>query len=275
MLLMRASNRFNPDSAMRHHLFFTLAILLLFCTASVLPADDQPGYVKGTGVILRASHATYYESLAKLQENTPLSIVSRQGDWVEVRLPVRITGWIQKDRVDDSFTVLDAICPIYTAPGIYFTAFYTASQGEKLTPEGNVDGDWLCVYAPTEATGWIHKDFVGEGTPAPVAIAPAPALPPPPPANTVVETQPTDASAGLESATLAARTLAIRQEQERQELEMQQEQERLDALRQQAEDLKEATSRHNSELEQLQTEAQRLETLRDGLMIRAVGNMIK
>ena len=65
---------------MRHHLLRTLAVLFLCCALPASHADDQPGHVKGNGVILRANHATYYESLAKLQDSTPLAIVSRQGD---------------------------------------------------------------------------------------------------------------------------------------------------------------------------------------------------
>jgi hypothetical protein len=102
---------------MRHHLFSIIFILLGIIALPNLRAEDQPGYVLGNGVVLRANHATYYESLAKLSENTPLKIVSRQGDWVEVRLPVRIKGWVQKDRIDEEGVVQDAICPISVFTG--------------------------------------------------------------------------------------------------------------------------------------------------------------
>ena len=147
---------------------------LLFCAASLCCAQTSNGYVTGKGVALRALPASYYERLAILPEGTPLEILAVQGKgedgWVQVRLPVAVTGWVRGESLDGQGVVIQTPCPIHTGPGENFTAFHMAQQGETLRREGRQDGDWVCVQAPPQATAWISQDFVARGAP------PAPAV---------------------------------------------------------------------------------------------------
>lgn len=166
-----------------------LPVLLLLCAAILCPGQTPNGYVTGKGVALRALPASYYERLAILPEGTPVEILSQRGEegnqWVQVRLPVPVSGWVRGAEIDGDGVVIQESCPVHTGPGENFTAFHEARQGEVLQREGRQDGDWVCVQAPSQATAWISADFVARGAkslppvslpsqeklPAPVAVA--------------------------------------------------------------------------------------------------------
>ena len=184
---------------------------------------------------LRARPAAYFERLAQLSEGTPLQIVGERDGWFEVRLPVKVLGWVSGKALDASNTVVADSCPMRTGAGESFTAFYQVPKGTRLVPDGRKDGEWIRVAAPPEATGWISMDYAARGD-SPAA----------PPVSEVVS--------GAE-ANLAAQRQALKDQHAREAQQLAAEQERLKQLQQQATNLRAQTDTNNAEVQRLQTEA--------------------
>jgi N-acetylmuramoyl-L-alanine amidase len=174
-------------------------------------AVQQPALVATVNVSLlnvRSGAGTQFSVINTVAQGTVLTVITRQGDWLQVRLSSGQTGWIagQYTLVTEALAVNSGQAPVVntpavpgpvqavstavvnvsvlnvrSGPGISFERITTVPQGARLTVLQK-QGDWLKVSLPTGQTGWVLATYAPvtqtSTTPPPSNQNPAPAEPP-------------------------------------------------------------------------------------------------
>ena len=223
-----------------------LAIIIIFCAAAGFAAEA--GYVVGNGVNLRASAASFSESLGTLKEGTAVSIVSEKDGWAQIVLPFPVTGWVDGTLLSEDGRVLQPPCPVYAGPGTHFSVLYMAGDGVVLPRTGRSDDRLVQVRLPEDATGWVSADFVRRGQPQqPRSVLPK----------------------GEAETELAQRRQELKRMHAEQLKQLQHDKTQLEELQQRSAEMKNHVSKYEAEAQSLQKEAERQEALREAAQARA------
>jgi uncharacterized protein YraI len=76
--------------------------------AGALPAAAETLYVKRDQVALRSGPASYYKVVYTARRGEALTVVTRQGDWLQVRAPGGV-GWVFKTALSSSRSSLSSM----------------------------------------------------------------------------------------------------------------------------------------------------------------------
>lgn len=170
----------------------------------------QPALVATVNVSLlnvRSGAGTEFARINTVSQGTVLPVITRQGDWLQVRLSSGQTGWIagQYTMVTEASAVNSGQAPVVTTPaapgpvqavstavvnvsvlnvrngpGTSFERITSVPQGARLTVLQK-QGEWLQVQLPTGQTGWVLATYAPvtqtTTTPPPSNQNPAPTGP--------------------------------------------------------------------------------------------------
>jgi hypothetical protein len=140
-------------------------------------ALPQLGIVTANILVVRARPAPHYERIGQFARGDKVIIVGANADWYEVRVPADTRAWIAAQYLNEAGTVSADLVRLHSGPGLVFTTFCMAKQGDKLDVLGPPVDGWQQVRAPADASAWISRIYVRTLDPEPVA---APAVTPPP-----------------------------------------------------------------------------------------------
>lgn len=152
-------------------------------------------------VNLRARPASTAEVAGQAAAGEEFEALGDEGEWVQVRVPDRLSLWVFAEFVRDGVVIPDKL-NVRAGPGINFNVVGFFMHGEKVAARGKT-GDWMEVAPPSNAVLWVSREFLRDvaeptapatppapppappappsGAEAAVAVAPVPPPPPPPP----------------------------------------------------------------------------------------------
>ncbi len=127
--------------------------------------------VTGKSVNLRAGASTNHFAFARLSMDAPVIAIGGRGDWVEIVVPSDQTIWIHGDFVEESgeerLRVTGDRVRLRCTASTNHTPLGLTVMGQILKPTGQRKADskvagkeWVEVFAPLNARGWIHGDYV-------------------------------------------------------------------------------------------------------------------
>jgi SH3-like domain-containing protein len=133
-----------------------LAVLTL---ASAASAAEFVSVVKD-GVNLRSGADTSSEVRFELPAGYPLEVISRKGEWVNVRDYEKDEGWIAASLVSDTPYVIVKAAKgnIRSGPGTEYDQIGKVVR-DVIMKKLEEKGDWVKVSHP-QLTGWIAKQLV-------------------------------------------------------------------------------------------------------------------
>jgi len=115
-----------------------------------------------------------YEVVEVVEKGTRLTLLSKKGDWFEVRTPQGNTGWIYKQFVAKTYgspalsieeaptyLVTNTDCNIRQGYGTNWKKIARVKKGTILVQIGRRD-NWLRVRLPDQRIGWIREDLVDD-----------------------------------------------------------------------------------------------------------------
>lgn len=153
------------------------------------PEDPKPARIAGGRVNVRAGPNTQYESVAVLTTGTPVTVVSKHGEWYKVVFPADQLASIHKNFVTAEIT---GDIPEAGTPGVVNqdAADVHAYYWDRSTVVGRMNkgdpvtirqerGQWYRIDAPPSARAYIFAEYVRiDGNAAvPIDIAPPPENP--------------------------------------------------------------------------------------------------
>ncbi|MBU2489113.1 MAG: SH3 domain-containing protein [Proteobacteria bacterium] len=134
-----------------------LAILLL--AAPALAGERLSVSVSRANV--RSGPGTGYPVLWQVERYYPMEVVSRSGDWVRFSDFEKDQGWLHKDLLGKTRSV---VCKgddvnVRTGPGAGDAVAFRVQRGVPLKVVSE-KGDWLEVLHADGDRGWVHKSLV-------------------------------------------------------------------------------------------------------------------
>lgn len=138
------------------HFLMVLAVLLFAQSAMAerLAVKSQVGNV-------RSGPGQNYEVMWNVEQNHPLEIIEKKGEWRHFRDFEGDQGWIHQDivgKIDAVITVQNK-CNIRSGPGTGFDVVFSVEKGIPFKVL-NRKGDWLRVEHADGDKGWIHRSLV-------------------------------------------------------------------------------------------------------------------
>ncbi len=163
---------------------------------------------------VRSGPGTQYSRTTTVSQGTVLTVISKQGEWLQVKLPSGQTGWVMAQYTSVAAqppapqpppvtntpaapvsvqpgtvaVVHVAILNVRSGPGITNQLLSTVSQDTKLTVLAK-QGDWLQVSLPSGQSGWVAAEYTTVTTPAPTPSQPPVSNIPESPGTTEPETK--------------------------------------------------------------------------------------
>ncbi|MFO7929927.1 MAG: SH3 domain-containing protein [Thermodesulfobacteriota bacterium] len=135
-------------------------ICLILAGASAASAQEKMA-VSADVANIRSGPGTKYERIMQLERNTPVKVLDSEDDWYFFEDFEGIKGWIHKDLLDDSDTLITkkGLINIREGPG---TDNDVAFQAEKGVPFKILEkkGDWIHIEHADGEKGWIHRALV-------------------------------------------------------------------------------------------------------------------
>lgn len=171
--------------------------LIFFILISTVHAVESETWVrvKADRVNLRARPDANSEVVAQVQTDDRLSVVSIQGDWVEIVPPDTVDVWAYREFIQDGVVTVNRL-NIRAGPGINFSIVGSIPQGQLVVVRGQF-GEWVKI-PPANATLWVSREFVE--ILSPTNASPPPTLEPPSlPSPTVAFEPPSPASSTSDS----------------------------------------------------------------------------
>lgn len=116
--------------------------------------------VSGDRVNIRSGPGKQEEILQSVALKTPLRILGRQDDWVEVQDFTGRTGWISANLLDGRQTVQVRVrrANLRQGPGSNFVVVGSSSYADILEVSGQ-DGEWYRVEG-SDGASWINRELV-------------------------------------------------------------------------------------------------------------------
>ena len=134
----------------------------------------KAGQINGNRVNIRTGPSTNHFALTQLPHQTRVVATASQGDWVRFILPPTVKLWISQNYVqstgDGRLRVSGNQVQIRVRPNTTYTPVGKVQLGNMLIPTGAVDdtdrtrGAWVQIEAPSQASGWIHREFIDLGS---------------------------------------------------------------------------------------------------------------
>jgi N-acetylmuramoyl-L-alanine amidase len=177
------------------------------------PAAARPhgtSAIVNAGVLnVRSGPGTTFDILTRALRGALLPLLSRQGDWLQVRLPDGRNGWVATQHTTirqaaqqapatpapavqepaavpvtqlpaaglpassdtaGAVTVSVPVLNVRGGPNASFPRTGTVSRGTRLSVLGR-QGDWLQVRLPDGQSGWVFATYTGAGTAQPTPAA--------------------------------------------------------------------------------------------------------
>ncbi len=245
---------------MKDNRWLSLVALAIMSAGFVLAEGTVPlrqGLVNSSSLAVRPRPASFYERLGVLNKGDVVQIVRQQDDWYEILLPENILGWVRSEHLNAENIVISDTCFLHTGAGEMFTNFHHIPAQTKLTLAGVPNDGWCQVIPPAGTTAWVSAAYISfpdaEGTAAkPDQVSTT--------ANQVAQ---------AEISNLEAQRNKLKEEHARQQAQLEEEQQRLNQLRADAEKLKQATAQDANALGELQREIERLQLLRENAEVKA------
>lgn len=136
------------------------AAILATSLASAMPAAVAANYVSVSRdqINMRTGPATSFESKWMLSRGYPLQLISRKGDWLQVRDFENDEGWVSRSLTNTTphHVVKSSTANLRSGPGTQHKRVGEASYGEVLrTLERKAD--WVKVRQEGGVTGWVAK----------------------------------------------------------------------------------------------------------------------
>ena len=129
--------------------------------------------------------------LRTLDDGEELTLVGRQGDWVQVRASDGVTGWVSAEYISEQGSSAPVVDPGGAVEPASGTVWVTAGDGLNLRAQpvsGAVQrtlaygaelslmgqqGGWVQVRTSDGATGWVSDDYVSDKKPPVVVVTPS------------------------------------------------------------------------------------------------------
>lgn len=122
-------------------------------------ATDLPvATVKGDKVNLRGRADSNGEVIGHAAHGEALQVRNAGETWVEVVPPERIKAWIHRDFVQDGRVAVKELT-VRAGPNINYPRMGALFRGDAVTARETF-GEWICVAPPTNASIWVHRDFL-------------------------------------------------------------------------------------------------------------------
>lgn len=150
--------------------------LIVFCLVALVSGSDTLAdtqvlaRVKGDHVNVRAKSDLNSETVGQLSEGSTVTVVSVEGEWVQIVPPDDIDFWIHKDFIEND-TVLVKKLNARAGAGINYSVVGSFAKGDKVRRRGSF-GEWVKVNAPPDASLWVSREYVD-------VVQPTIAVPPP------------------------------------------------------------------------------------------------
>ena len=154
-----------------------LLLLLSLISLGSLEAQDSESFgkptlkpwlatVDGSSVNLRTGPSTNHHAFTRLTKEVSVIAMGGSGDWVEIVIPSDIPIWIHGDFVEsmdsDKLQVRGKSVRLRAQSNTKYTPLGMTEQGQVLRSTGkrSDDGKWVQIFAPLNARGWIHGDYI-------------------------------------------------------------------------------------------------------------------
>jgi SH3-like domain-containing protein len=121
-------------------------------------ASEKMVSVARPEINMRAGPGTHHESLWKISRGFPLQVVSRKGDWLQVRDFESDVGWVYRPLVknDRHFIVKATVVNIRSSPGTGTRIVGKAKYGDVMkTLEHRPN--WIKVQHESGRKGWVAR----------------------------------------------------------------------------------------------------------------------
>jgi len=155
-------------------LSFTLFLSLAFPATSAhgqeptVTGPDNPveepievtGKVSVDRLNVRARPGTSYEVVAKVVRDQELTVVGREGEWLEIIPPPRTAAWCSTRYVGVGGRISGDKVRVRSGPGVVFSVYAILPAGAVVETVGEAAGDWQQIVVPKDATVWVHGQFV-------------------------------------------------------------------------------------------------------------------
>ncbi|MGJ7543821.1 SH3 domain-containing protein [Variovorax sp. LT1R16] len=140
---------------------FLLTIVLLWLSmVSMAHAREMVSVARGE-VSMRSGPSTRSEVQWALSRGYPLQVISRRGNWLQVRDFENDRGWVPRSLTARTpyHVVQSRVANLRSTPGTKGRIVGKASRGEVLrTLERK--GSWVKVRHGNGTTGWVAQDLV-------------------------------------------------------------------------------------------------------------------
>jgi SH3-like domain-containing protein len=139
-------------------LIFSAVILCLWAQTSI--GAERLAVAVDTANI-RSGPGANYEQLWQVEKYHPLLILQKKGDWYEFKDFEGDRGWIQRDLVDTTETVIVKVnqCHVRSGPGTQFDVVFTVDKGVPFKVLQKKDR-WYEVQHADGDHGWIFNALV-------------------------------------------------------------------------------------------------------------------
>ena len=137
------------------HFLMVLAVLLFAQSAMAerLAVKARVGNV-------RSGPGQNYEVMWNVEQNHPLEIIEKKGEWRRFRDFEGDQGWIHQDIVGktDAVITVQNKCNIRSGPGTGFDVVFSVEKGIPFKVSDR-KGDWLRVEHADGDKGWMHRSL--------------------------------------------------------------------------------------------------------------------
>ena len=129
--------------------------------------------VTASALNVRAGPGTHSRILTQARKDTPLTVQKKHGNWLFVRLPKGLTGWVYGRYVrpltaalhvkaapsSKTVTVTASSLNVRSGPGTHYAILTKAKRNTRLTVQKQ-HGNWLLVRLLSGLTGWVSGQYV-------------------------------------------------------------------------------------------------------------------
>jgi N-acetylmuramoyl-L-alanine amidase len=155
--------------------------------------EGASAIVNASALNIRSGPGTAFSRLTTAARGALLPLLSRQGNWLQVRLPDGRNGWVAAQHItiretaqpaptapaapapavqvpNRSVTVNVPVLNVRSGPDASSARLNTVSRGTRLSVQDS-QGDWLRVRLPDGQSGWVFATYTGPSTTLPAPIS--------------------------------------------------------------------------------------------------------
>ncbi len=146
-----------PRSSLLNRFFILLAALSVFICAQAASAQSMVSVDRAT-VNMRASASTNATILFELGKGYPLEVISRKGNWLQVRDFENDKGWIHRPLVGNTAHLVVKVdsANVRSAPNTSSRILGKVEYGELLRTLDR-RSQWVRVQQENGARGWVSR----------------------------------------------------------------------------------------------------------------------